>query len=89
MQKSGHVDHDTHISELDVVYEMGGRKNRYIKEVLDWYRQTDARNLRRHELNDLVDNTTALNAHEGESWKSWKIAKVWKSNQKIEMEEKS
>ena len=68
---------------------MGGRKSRYINEVLDWYRQEDARHLRRDELNDLVENTTALNALEGESWKRWKIADVWKSNQKIEMDEKS
>ena len=73
-KKSGHVDNDTHISVSDVVYEMGGRKSRYINEVLNWYRQEDARNLRREELSDLVENTTALDALEGESWNSWKIA---------------
>ena len=38
VQKSGHVDDDVHISALDASFEMDGRKNRYIGEVLDWYR---------------------------------------------------
>ena len=33
-----HVD-DMQISALDVFHEMGGRESRYIKEVLDWYRE--------------------------------------------------
>ena len=35
VQKSGHVDDDVQISELDVFYEMDGRKSRYIRQVLD------------------------------------------------------
>ena len=32
----------THISALDVFYEMDGRKSRYTTEVLDWYQEDDA-----------------------------------------------
>ena len=46
VQKSGHVDDDIHISASDVFYEIQGRKSRHIKEVLDWYREEDAKNLR-------------------------------------------
>ena len=41
VQNSGHVGCDIQISALGVYYEMDGRKNRYIKEVLDWYREED------------------------------------------------
>ena len=34
VQNSGHVD----ISALNIFFEIDGRKSRYIKEVLDWYR---------------------------------------------------
>ena len=34
MQKSGHVDDDAQISPLGAIYEMDGRKSRYIGEVL-------------------------------------------------------
>ena len=40
------------ISALDAFYEMDGRESRYIKEVLDWYRDEDARDLRRSALNE-------------------------------------
>ena len=40
-------------STLDVFYEMK-RKSRYIREVLNWYREEDAGDLRRSELNELV-----------------------------------
>ena len=43
---SGHVDDNIQISALDVFYEMDGRKRRYIKEVLDWYREEDAGGLK-------------------------------------------
>ena len=66
----GHVDDDVQISALDAFYEMDGRKSRYIGEVLDWYRREDARDLKRSELNELVQNKTCLNALAGESWKS-------------------
>ena len=44
---------------------MDGRKSRYIGEVLDWYRGEDAGDLKRSELNELVENLTCLNALEG------------------------
>ena len=49
VQKSGHVHDDVQISALDAIYEMDGRKTRYIGEVLDWYRGQDARDLKRSE----------------------------------------
>ena len=65
MQKSGHVDDDVQISALDAFYDMDGRKSRYIREVLDWYRGEDAGDLKRSELNELVENLTCLNVFEG------------------------
>ena len=70
VQKSGHVDDDEQISALDAFYEMDGRKSRCIGEMLDWYRGEDAGDLRRIELNELVENLTCLNALEGKFWKS-------------------
>ena len=61
-QSPGHVDDDIQISALDAFYKMDGRKSRYIREVLDWYRGEDAGGLRRSELNELVENMTCLNA---------------------------
>ena len=72
VQNSGHVDDDIQIFALDAFYEMDGRESRYIKEVSDWYREKDARDLRRNELNELVEYTTALNPFEGKIWKSEK-----------------
>ena len=73
VQNSRHVDDDIQISELDAsFYEMDGRRCRYIKEVLDWYGQEDAGDLRRKTLNESVENTTAPNALEGKIWKSEK-----------------
>ena len=79
MQKSGHVDDDVQVSALDAFYETDGRKSRYIGEVLDGHRGEDAGDLKRSELNDLVENWTYLNALE---------RKVWKSDQKVVMDEK-
>ena len=42
VQMSGHVDDDVRISALDVLYEMDGRKSRYMGELLEWYRGEDA-----------------------------------------------
>ena len=42
-------------SSLDAFYEMEGRKSRYNGEVLDWYREEDARDHKRSELNELVE----------------------------------
>ena len=80
VQKSGHVDDDVQISALDPSYEIDGRKSRYIGEALEWYRGEDVGDLKRSELNELVENLTCLNALE------WGI---WKSNPKILMDEKS
>ena len=41
---------------------MDGRESRYIKEVFDWYRDEDAGDLRRSELNVLVESMTYLDA---------------------------
>ena len=45
-------DDDVRISALDVLNEMDGRKSLDIKEVLEWDREEDARDLRRNELNE-------------------------------------
>ena len=63
---------------LDALFEMDGRKSRHIGEVLEWYRGEDARDLKRSELNEMVENLTCLNALEGE---------IWKCGQKIVMDE--
>ena len=69
VQKSGHVD-DVEISALDAFYETDGRKSRYVREVLDWYRGEDAGDLKRRECNELVEHMTCLNALAGEMWKN-------------------
>ena len=61
-QQSGHVDHDVQISALDAFHEMDGRKNRYVGKVLERYRGEDAGDLKRSELDELVENWTCLNA---------------------------
>ena len=77
LQTSGHVADDVQISALDEFHEMDGR---YIGEVLEWYRGEDAGDLNRSELNELVENLTRLNALE---------EKIWKSDQKVVMDEES
>ena len=52
----------THISALDVFCENDDRENRCIAEVLEWYRGEDAGDLKRSELDVLVENWTSLNA---------------------------
>ena len=51
VQSSAHVDDDIQISALDIFHETDGRKSRYISEVLEWYREEDAGDLTRNELN--------------------------------------
>ena len=53
VQTSGHVDDDVQTSALDAFYDMDGRRSRYIREALDWYRGVDAGDLKRsvNELN--------------------------------------
>ena len=87
MQKSGHVDDDVQISALDAFHEMDG-KSRYIGEVLEWYRGEDARDLKRSELNELVENLTCLTALEGNIWKSdQKVVMDDTINQRLAMDE--
>ena len=69
VQKTGHVDDDVQTSAFDACNEMDGLKSHYIGEVLDWYRGEDAGDLKRSELNELVENLTCLNAFEGKFWK--------------------
>ena len=61
VQKSGHGDDGVQNFAMDAFYEKDGRKSRYIGEVLEWYREEDAEDLKRSELNELVDNLTRLN----------------------------
>ena len=65
MQKSGHADDDVQISALNAFYEKDGRKSRYIGKVSEWYRGEDAGDLKRSELNELVENLTCLNPSKG------------------------
>ena len=67
VQTSGHVD-DVPISALDSFYEMDGRKSRLIGLVLDWLGGEDTGDLKRSELDELVENMTCLNALAGEMW---------------------
>ena len=62
-------------SALDVFFEMDGRENRHIKQVLDWHREEDDGDLRRSGLNESVESMTRLNLFEGKSEKSWKSEK--------------
>ena len=71
-QRSGHVDDDIQISALDVLCEMDGRKSRNIQEVLSSYRGEDAGDLKRSDLNELVDSMICLDAFNGKSWISLK-----------------
>ena len=79
VQSSCRVDDDVQISAFDAFSEMDGRKSRYIGEVLEWYRTEDAGDLKRSELNELVENLTCLNARD------WKI---WISDQNVVMDDK-
>ena len=81
VQNPRHVDDDIHKSVLDVFFEMEGRKSRYITEVLDWYRDEDAGDLKKSELNELVEIMTCPKVFEVKSWK------IENSNQNIVMNE--
>ena len=77
VQNSRPVDDDIQISELDALFcEMDGRRSRYIKEVLDWYGEEDAGDLRRNTLNESVENTTAPNALEVKFGKVRKVTRT-------------
>ena len=60
---------DIQFSALDVFYQVDGRESRQIKEVSDWFREEDAGDLRRSELNEYM---TRRNAFEGKLGKSEK-----------------
>ena len=66
----GHVDDDIYTSALDVHHEMDGRKSRYIKGVLDWLRKEDAGDLRKSELNDLVEPSRGNVGQVSKSWEN-------------------
>ena len=66
---------------------MDGRKSRYIGEALEWYRGEDAEDLKRSELNELVENLTCLDALEVKIWKSDQKVVDDKINPKIVMDE--
>ena len=51
MLRTGHVDDDVQISALELIYEMDGRKGRFIG-VLEWYRGEDAGDLKRSALGE-------------------------------------
>ena len=83
---------DIQVSALYVLYEIDGRKSRKIIEVLDWYRENDAGDLEGNELNELVENMTALNPLEekGENrWNSCEIENSDSRNPKIVTDEES
>ena len=63
MPNSGHVDDDTQFSAKDV-FTMDGRKCRNIKDVLDFHRDGESRDLIGSALNELVEKVTVLNALE-------------------------
>ena len=67
------------IYALGAFCEKDERESRYIGEMLEWYRREDAKHLKRNALNEMVENLTCLNALDG---------KIWRSDQKIEMDEK-
>ena len=75
---------------MHAFYEKGGRGSRYIGEVLEWHRGEDAGDLRRGELDELVQNWTYLNALEVKiSKRNQKVVTDEKINPKILMDEKS
>ena len=88
VQNSGRVDDDKQFLRWMYSTRWMGRKNLYIKEVLDWFPEEDAGDLRRRELNKTNKNMTALNALEGNFGK-WKWEKLENrcSKQKIVMDE--
>ena len=87
VQTSGHVDDDVPISALDAFYERMDERV-VASEKLEWYRGEDAGDLKRSELNELVENLTCLNALEVEIWKSnQKVVTDEKINPKIAMDE--
>ena len=69
VQESGRVDDDVRISALDAFHEKDGRRSRYIRGGLEWYRGEDAGDLKGSELSELVENRTCLNVYTRKMWK--------------------
>ena len=67
VQKSGHADDDVQISAFNAFFEMDGRKSRYIGEVLEWCRGEDTGDLKRSELNELVEKSDMSQRPRGET----------------------
>ena len=88
VQNSGHVDDDIHNLALDVFHEIDERKSLNIKEVLEWYGEKDAGDLRRSEVNEFGENMFCLSAFEGNFGNVRKSCESEKSNQNIVMTEK-
>ena len=80
VQKSGHVDDDVQLSAFGSIYEMDGRKSRYIGEVLEWYRGEDAGDLKRSEIYVFI-------CREFDMSKRPRVEKNWKSDQKVVMDD--
>ena len=59
------MDDDKQFLALDVFSEKDGRRSHYRKEMLDWYREEDAGDLRGNQVNVLVEEMTALNSLQG------------------------
>ena len=64
--KDRHVDDDIQSSALDVLSEIDIRESRYIKEVLEWYRDEDTGDLQKSQVNELLESMTSLDGKIGE-----------------------
>ena len=64
------------------------KESSHRREVLEWYRGEDAEDLKRSELNYLVENLACLNALERKLWKRDQKVTDEKINPKILMDEK-
>ena len=77
MHNLGLVDDDVQNFAFDLLFiEMDGRESRHINEVLEWYREEDAGDLRRSESNWLVERMTCLYSL---CWMISERQKKWKS----------
>ena len=77
------------ISALGALRGMHGRESRYVKEVLDWYREKDSGGVKIRELSELLGRMTCLNALERKSWKSWRAWRGENCRQGIVMHDES
>ena len=70
MQSSAHVDDDFKNLRWTSSVRWMDEKTRYIKEVLDWHRDEDSRDLKSSDLNESIEILTCLNAFEVKSQKT-------------------